>query len=108
MQIAQREQRIDALRRVSPMPIRMPVVNGTRASPASRIVSSRAAGTLSGEPKCGPPRSHSRSDALSSMMPCETDTLRSAAMSSPRHHAGIDVRQQAGLVEAPRARLRAR
>ena len=50
--------------RVSPIPIRIPLVNGTRASPASRE-SSRAAraGSLSGEPKCGPPRSESRSDA---------------------------------------------
>ena len=43
-------------RRVSPIPIRMPVVNGTRISPARRIVSRRRAGSLSGEPKCGPPR----------------------------------------------------
>ncbi len=62
--------------RVSPMPIRMPVVNGTRARPAASSVASRTAGTLSGEPKCGPPRRESRSDAVSSMMPCETDTLR--------------------------------
>ena len=50
-------QRLDPLLRVSPIPIRIPVVNGTRSSPASRSVSSRAAGRLSGEPKCGPPRS---------------------------------------------------
>ncbi|MNQ28586.1 hypothetical protein D3C85_418800 [compost metagenome] len=67
--------------RVSPMPTRMPVVNGTASSPAKRMVSSRAAGTLSGEPKCGPPRSHNRLDALSSIRPWLTDTLRSAAMS---------------------------
>ena len=62
--------------RVSPMPIRMPLVNGTRARPAASSVASRTAGTLSGEPKCGPPRRESRSDAVSSMMPCDTDTLR--------------------------------
>ena len=36
--------------RVSPMPIKMPVVNGTGSSPARRNVSNRAAGCLSGEP----------------------------------------------------------
>ena len=36
--------------RVSPIPMRMPVVKGTSSSPASSIVSSRRAGTLSGEP----------------------------------------------------------
>ena len=35
---------------VSPMPMRMPLVNGTPASPASRMVARRAAGALSGEP----------------------------------------------------------
>ena len=65
--------------RVSPMPIRMPVVKGTRARPAASKVASRTAGTLSGEPKCGPPRCDSRSDAVSSMMPCDTDTLRRRA-----------------------------
>jgi hypothetical protein len=51
VQIADGEQRLQALgARVSPMPIRMPVVNGTRSSPASRSVSRRASGRLSGEP----------------------------------------------------------
>ena len=36
--------------RVSPMPISIPEVNGTAASPASFMVASRAAGALSGEP----------------------------------------------------------
>ena len=36
--------------RVSPMPIRMPVVNGTLSRPAAAMVASRAAGALSGEP----------------------------------------------------------
>ena len=64
------------------MPIRMPVVNGTLSSPASRIVSSRTAGCLSGEPKCTPPFSHSRSLVDSSMMPWLAVTSRSAAISS--------------------------
>ncbi len=57
-------------------------MNGIRSSPASAIVSSRRAGTLSGEPKCGPPRSDSRSDDVSSMIPCDTETPRSSASSS--------------------------
>jgi hypothetical protein len=40
----------------------MPVVNGTRASPASASVRSRTAGSLSGEPKWGPPRRERRSE----------------------------------------------
>ena len=36
--------------RVSPMPIRMPVVNGTPTRPASASTRSRTAGSLSGEP----------------------------------------------------------
>ncbi len=68
--------------RVSPMPIRMPEVNGTAASPAAAIAASRRAGVLSGEPKCGPPRADSRSAALSSMIPCDTETARSRSVSS--------------------------
>src|SRR6202034_1433183 len=41
---------------VSPMPIRMPVVNGTLLRPASSSTRSLTAGSLSGLPKCGPPR----------------------------------------------------
>ncbi len=67
--------------RVSPIPIRIPVVNGTRASPASRSVSSRAAGSLSGEPKCGPPRRESRSAVVSSIIPIEAATGRRAPRS---------------------------
>jgi hypothetical protein len=54
---------LDALARVSPMPIRMPVVNGTRAPRRPPSVASRTAGTLSGEPWCGPPFSQSAADA---------------------------------------------
>ena len=35
---------------LSPMPTRIPVVNGIRSSPASRIVSSRLSGCFVGEP----------------------------------------------------------
>ena len=37
-------------RRVSPMPMRIPVVNGIRSSPPRRRVARRTSGTLSGEP----------------------------------------------------------
>ncbi len=56
--------------RVSPIPIRMPVVNGTPTRPASSSTRSRTAGSLSGEPKCGPPGSdHSRVAVVSSIIP---------------------------------------
>ncbi len=49
VEVADRDQAIDALRRcVSPIPIRMPVVNGMRSSPASRIMRRRTRGSLSG------------------------------------------------------------
>ncbi len=68
--------------RVSPMPIKMPVVNGTLSMPAASMAASRNAGALSGEPWCGPPRLASRGDTFSSIMPWDTDTWRSAAMSA--------------------------
>ena len=46
----------------------------------------------------------SRSDAVSSMMPCETDTLRRRAQPGLVHHAGIEMRQQAGLAQHQRRR----
>ena len=57
-------------------------MNGIRSSPARSIVSSRRAGTLSGEAQCGPPFSESRSETVSSMIPIEAETGRSAASSS--------------------------
>ena len=68
--------------RVSPMPMRMPVVNGTRSSPAAAIVARRAAGSLSGEPKCGRPRADSRSEVVSSIAPIDALTGRRARRSS--------------------------
>ena len=65
--------------RVSPIPISIPVVSGTPASPAARIEASRVSGNLSGEPKCGPPGSQSRLAADSSMMPIEGETFRSVS-----------------------------
>ena len=85
--------------RVSPIPIRIPVVNGTRASPASRSVSSRAAGSLSGEPKCGPPRAESRSAVVSTIIPIDAATGRRSSKSAAVEHARVQVRQQRGLLE---------
>ncbi len=62
-------------RAVSPMPMRMPVVNGTEQRPASSSTRSRTAGSLSGLPKCGPPRSvNSRAAVVSSIIPIDGAT----------------------------------
>ena len=63
--------------RVSPMPTRMPVVNGMASSPAASRVASRRSGVLSGDP-----RWQSRSASVSSIIPCEGAALRSRASSS--------------------------
>ena len=57
-------------------------MNGIRSSPARSIVSRRRAGSLSGEAQCGPPFAESRSEAVSSMIPIEAETGRSAISSS--------------------------
>ncbi len=57
-------------------------MNGIRSSPASAIVSSRRAGTLSGEAQCGPPFAPSRSAVVSSMIPIDAETGRSCVSSS--------------------------
>ncbi len=75
--------------RVSPIPIRIPVVNGTFASPASRSVSRRSAGSLSGEPKCGPPRRESRSETVSSIIPIEAATGRSSSKEAASSTPGL-------------------
>ena len=55
---------------LSPMPTRIPLVNGILSSPASRIVSSRSSGCLVGEPWCT-----TRSGFTdSSISPCEAVT----------------------------------
>ena len=68
--------------RVSPIPMRIPLVNGIASSPARRIVSRRRAGSLSGEAQCGPPFSPSRSAVVSSMIPIEAETGRSISSSA--------------------------
>ena len=57
-------------------------MNGTASSPARRIVSNRASGSLSGEPWCGMPLSISRSDVDSSISPIEAETGRRRSRSS--------------------------
>ena len=70
----------DAIRSsgASPMPTRIPLVNGMRSSPAARIVSRRTAGCLVGDPWCT-----TRSGTSdSSISPWDAVTSRSRASSS--------------------------
>ncbi len=65
------------------MPTRMPVVNGTRASPASAMTWRRRRGSLSGEPKWTSPRVDQRcSEVVSSIMPIDGAESRSACISA--------------------------
>ncbi len=57
-------------------------MNGIASRPASAIVRSRTAGTLSGERWCGPPSADRRSDVVSSISPIEALTCLSRARSS--------------------------
>ncbi len=76
--------------RVSPIPMRMPVVNGTPTRPASVSVRSRTAGSLSGLPKCGPPGSlHSRVAVVSSIIPMLGATGLSRVSSSQLRTPGL-------------------
>ena len=95
--LGQRLQRGDALLRASRRcPTRIPLVNGMRSSPAARIVSSRAAGCLVGEPWW---TTRSRVDRL------EHQPLRRGHLAQPREvlarqHAEVRVRQQPALQRA--------
>ena len=71
------------------MPIRMPVVNGTAFSPAASSVASRRSGFLSGEAQCAISRPSSLPDTSSSMIPCDTETLRNSRRSSPVSTPGL-------------------
>ena len=86
-------------RRVSPMPIRMPLVYGMARRPARSMASRRTSGSLSGEPKCGPPRCDNRALAVSSMIPCEALTSPQGEQLVVVQDAGIGVRQQARLAQ---------
>ena len=89
--------------RVSPMPIRMPVVNGTRQLAGRRASSaSRTAGSLSGEPKCAPPGWHSRSAGGLEHHALLTLSSRSAAISSRVITPGLTC----GSSRSPRAPAR--
>ncbi len=60
---------------VSPMPTRIPVVNGTPTRPASSRTLSRTAGSLSGDPKCAWPGSvNNRREVVSSIIPIDGAT----------------------------------
>ena len=83
--------------RLSPIPTRMPLVNGIRSSPAARIVSRRRAGCFVGEPACTV--SIRRSEIDSSISPCDAVTSRRRARSSrdstPRFVCGSRPRSSA-------------
>ena len=85
--------------RVSPIPMRIPLVNGIESSPASRIVSRRRAGTLSGDAQCGPPFAPSRSAVVSSMIPIDAETGRSASSSARVITPGLRCGSRPGLLE---------
>ena len=83
VEVADREERLGPLARGSrPIPTRIPVVNGIARRPASSIVRRRTDGTLSGDPKCGPPFSDSRAEDVSSISPIEAATCFRRAISS--------------------------
>ena len=81
------------------MPIRMPLVYGIASRPARSIASRRTSGSLSGEPKCGPPRCDSRALAVSSMMPCDAQTSRRASSSSSSRMPGLACGSRPGLAQ---------
>ena len=86
--------------------MRIPLVNGIASSPARRIVSRRRAGILSGEAQCGPPFSPSRSAVVSSMIPIDAQTGRSASSSARVITPGFRCGSRPGLLEhEPRAAL---
>ena len=90
--------------RVSPIPMRIPLVNGIESSPASRIVSRRRAGNLV---RRGPVRPAPLAEPLGGRLEHDPHRRRDRPQRlelRARHHAGVQVRQQAGLLEhEPRA-----
>ena len=92
--------------RVSPIPMRIPLVNGIASSPASRIVSRRRAGSLSGEAQCGPPFAAEPLGRRLEHDPHRGGDGPEQLELGAGHHAGVQVREQPGLVEdEPRAAL---
>ena len=88
---------------VSPMPTRMPVVNGIVQRPASSSTRSRTAGSLSGraEVRAAGRRSNSRREVVSSIIPIDGATGLSRCSSSHDITPGVEVRQQPGLLQHP-------
>ena len=85
--------------RVSPIPMRIPLVNGIRSSPASRIVSRRRAGILSGEAQCGPPAGREPLRGRLEHDPHRGRDRPERLELRARHHARVEVRQEARLLE---------
>ena len=90
----------DAIRSssVSPMPTRMPLVNGIFSSPAAAIVSSRRDGCLVGEPACTV--SIRRSEIDSSIKPLRSGDLAQAGEVFAAQDAEVGVRQDPPLERA--------
>ena len=92
---------------VSPIPIRIPVVNGTADRPASSSTLSLTAGSLSGLPKCGPARSvNSRDAVVSSIMPMDGATgfsrWKSCQVSTPGLRCGSNPVSSSTLIAIAR------
>ena len=91
--------------RVSPMPIRMPVVNGTASSPAMPHHLQPHRGRLVGRAVMHAAR---LAQPLAAQFQHDAHAGRHLAQRRDlvaRHHAGIDVRQQPGLLQHQRAHL---
>ena len=84
------------------MPTSSPVVNGIDSRPASSSTRSRTAGSLSGEPKWASPFSVEQPGrgGLQHHPHRRRDRLEPVHL-LPRHDAGVEVRQQPGLLQHP-------
>ena len=91
--------------RVSPIPIRIPVVNGTRASPASRSVSRRAAGQLVGRAEVRPAARREPVGGRLEHHPHRGGDRPQQLEVGGGEHARVEVRQERGLLEHGARRL---
>ena len=99
VQVADREEALARSRGVSPIPTRIPVVNGIASRPASSIVRRRTDRDLVGRSGVRP---HPSRETVGRRL--EHQAHRSAHVLEPRellvgHHARVEVRQEPGLLE---------
>ena len=87
--------------RRSPIPTRIPLVNGTLALPAASMVATRNPGSLSGQSWWGMPGSISRGEMFSSISPIDGLKGRSERISGFGHHTRVGVRKQLCLGDNP-------